>query len=183
MFKILSSFLVLAVVACGTAEEWEWRSLDQVEQIALAAQLADYPIPQGRLSSILGRHRLPHLGGSWDDRGRCYGFFALTDPKAASGYFAVRVVYGELDPRPKPEDIPVLELQVLFQIRSGLSFVHEPYRTLKRMLPDFKRSMKEKGVTPIDFAESILRKPDFSDEENAPNPEGPAAPERPAGPG
>lgn len=163
------SFLVSLTGPQARAEEWEWLSLDQVEHVTLAVQLADYPFPQGHLKSVIGMHKLPHLGGSWDERDRCYGIIALTNPEASGGYYAVRVVYGDLDPLPKPEDIPIVELQVLFQVRSGLSFVHEPHRTLKRMIPDLRKSMKEKNAAPIAFAESFLPKPDFTGEERMPN--------------
>lgn len=174
--------LLLAMVPGMSAAEWDWRSLNQVEQISLAVQLADYPFPQGKLSDVIGSNKLPHLGGSWDERDRCFGIIALTDPGASGGFFAARVVYGEVDPQPKSEDIPILEVQVLFHVRSALSFVHEPYRALKRVLPDLRKLMKEKGVTPIVFAESFLAKPDFPADEKPSNSKDSAAPERAAEP-
>ena len=156
LHSTLLVFIALAIPPFCAAAEWEWCSLLQVKRIALAAQLADYPFPQRRLERVIGARKLPHLGGSNDERGRAYGIVALTDPDSPSGYYAVRIFYILTDPLPKPDEIPIGELQVLFLPKGRLSFVYEMNRALKHMLPDLKKKMQKDGVTPIAFSDSFF---------------------------
>jgi hypothetical protein len=151
---LIAVLLAIAFAKVCPAEDWDWRTPLQVKQIALATQLATFPLPQGELRSVIGVTKLPHLGGSTDAQGRVYGIVALTDPDAQTGYYAVRLVY-DLEKEAKPEEIPILSAVVLFVSPARGSFVSELGDTMTRLLPELRKQMAERKLTPIGFAESF----------------------------
>ena len=148
------AFFVVAIVVMQTAaaQQWQWRSNLQINQIALSVQLPDYPVPQGQIDTIVGSGRLPHLGISGDNRG-AYGIIALTEPKPHHGYYAVRVHYDVSGPLPPAENIPVVAMELIYISETRLIYVQEPARIQKQFLSEMKQKMRQKSMTPIAFAE------------------------------
>jgi hypothetical protein len=144
--SLLFVAFVLAPRLC--AAEWEWRSRLQIKQVAMAVQLVDFPLPQGRLHTVIGTKRLPNLFILADDRGKPYGTIALTDPETGDGYFAIRVHYDLVDPLPA-----IGAIEFVFVSADGATFLYEPGQIEKKVVPDLKKKMRERGETPIAFAE------------------------------
>lgn len=161
-FKLL---IFLTLVSVAAASDYGWRSISQVEQIALAIRLTDFPLPQGKLKNVVGDLRLPHLGVSSVNGEKPTGMIALTDPKAPNGYFAVRIIYDLKDPLPKPGDIPLEALQLVY-VSEGMTFVCETEEWQLRQLPELKKMMKKKEMTPIVFSKFFFEGPNGKSEPN-----------------
>jgi len=155
----------LAITPVSAASDYDWCSISQVEQIGLSIKLADYPLPQGRLKSVIGDRKLPHLGVSSVNGGKPTGVIALTDPEAPNGYFAVRIIYDLKDPLPKPEEIPLEALQLIY-VSQGMTFVCETEEWQLRQLPELKKMMKKPAMTPIAFSKLYFDGPNVRPEPN-----------------
>lgn len=147
--------------------QWQWCSLGDVRRIAAATLLADYPLPQGQLEAIIGRTRLPNLGGAADKEGRACHLFALTSPDANAGFYGLRVHYGNVSPIPSPAQLPIEALEVVFVRSAALEFVYDPGKTLRHLLPEFREQMKRESRTPFEFASRFADLGDLSGEGNS----------------
>jgi hypothetical protein len=131
-----------------------WPSLGEIERFRLSASLADFPVTQRYLIESVGLpKRAVPLGGSWSTRGE-YQIFRLSDLEAEHGYYAVRIYYGAHEK--DPNEIQILGVDVLFIAPDSTIFVAEQPQYLNEILSSLKQSMKERGLTPRDFAAEFL---------------------------
>jgi hypothetical protein len=147
----------LAIASASWASEANWSSQSEIKRLALAIALTDFPVPQGKLRDIVGlpQHAPPLWGSSYDE-GSSFWIAALTAPEAASGYYALRIVYRDYAVPPKPEEGDVLGLEVLFVAPNGMIFVGEHREIVRKMLPELKDQMKKKGLKPREWAAQFL---------------------------
>jgi hypothetical protein len=145
-------FLLFTILLPGfcQAEGRDWCTPLQVKQIALATQLATFPLPQGELDTVLGKRNLPHFGGATDEHKRVFGIIPLTNPESRTGYYAVRIYY-DLTSKRETKDIPINSAQVLYYSPEKMIFVYD----MNDIRPETKKRMVEQKLTPIGFAEFL----------------------------
>jgi hypothetical protein len=131
-----------------------WPSLGEIERFRLSVSLADFPVTQRYLIESVGlpKGSVP-LWGSWSTKGE-FQIYGLSDLEAEHGYYAARIYYGAHEN--DPNEIQILGVDVLFIAPDATVFVAERPWYLNEILPSLNRSMKERGLTPRDFAEEFL---------------------------
>ncbi|WP_146180230.1 hypothetical protein [Opitutus sp. ER46] len=145
-------FAFLGSPSANPTDHWEWCMPADVHQIAIASTLAQFPVPQGQLRSVIGTKRLPNLGGAGDDQGRACFRIVLTNPESSDGFYALRVHYGNVSPLPPPGEIPIEAAEVVFVGHHALEFVYVPGKAMRHMLPELKERMKREHQTPFELA-------------------------------
>jgi hypothetical protein len=150
----------LSLTRCLHAEEGPWVSLDEVQKIGLAAAIAEYPIPQGKLPGVLGfkgfalMFGYPEKGSSGD-----IWFSALTNPDDIAGCYALKIVYRGYGKIPPPDQIDVLSAEVVFIARTGTFFhvfVIDPDEVIMRLVPSLREKMKRDRLTPATAVAGLL---------------------------
>jgi hypothetical protein len=141
---------VLPQIHCG--DEILCSAAD-IERLALSIALTDFPIEQGKIADLVGTPRYsPMKWGSHSGDGPDYQMSALTDPKSATGFYALRFVYKEYDSLPPAAKIEVISAEIIFITPNQMCFVYEQDRAWAKMLPDLKTKMKKMGLKPREFA-------------------------------
>lgn len=136
--------------------------LADVQRIGVAIDLADYPIRQREIQSVLDLPAMELLNGDEQTSGDTNWLYAITDPNDVAGYYGIRITIKKPSGTPpKPED-EVLSAQVLYIVKcrgqespDHLTFVCEP------MFPaggigTFKAMMKKEGASPAAFSRKLI---------------------------
>ena len=125
ILAILTAAWVLSGSAARAEEPLKWCVFSDVEHLANALFVAEFPMTQGELRSVLGMHDFHPVWGSTDTPGTEFWIFALTDPRAGAGYYAARVTFSDKTDGVQPDDIPVLSVQLVFVAPGHLTFALE----------------------------------------------------------
>jgi hypothetical protein len=171
--NMLKFALLLVAISVGSqdvrATEKKLSSAADIERLALAIALTDFPIQQGKMVDVIGDPSYsPMIWGSKAGDGPSYQLAALTDPKSPTGFFAVRCVYKKYDHPLPPEEIEVLSEEIIFIAPHQMTFVYEQKGVLEHMLPELKVKMKKMGLKPREFA-ALFYKLCEDDEKGSPN--------------
>jgi hypothetical protein len=130
----------------------KWAAADDLDRLAIALALTDFPVSRDRLKELVGlpEKMSPIYTSVGDDL--MTEVSAITDPLEAPGYFALRETV-QLPSGKSPVAENLVRAELIFEATNGSVFVIDPERFSPAVRNRMKAEMKARNQTPQEYSE------------------------------